>query len=163
MRTLLLPMALAASLASPAALGAPDCHTAAEIEAAEAIRFHTELMIGSLACREDGAATDTYTQYQAFTRRHADTLARFEQVLIARFGRLYDGDPVARFDDHRTRLANELADWVSQQPRLYYCAGQRALLDAWQERDDDVLASCARRRRHMAGKAYQMCGAQDGG
>lgn len=157
MRMSWLPVAMLALVAAAPATASTPCHTAAEIEAAEAIRFHTDMMVGSLACRKVRAGRDTYEEYKAFTRRHEPALVAYERTLINRFARLQDGDPVAAFDLYRTELANTTGLAAADAPTTAYCAGQMALLDAWAALGSSALQDYVRRRRFLEGAGYRLC------
>lgn len=157
MRLSWFPVAMLAVAAAMPAVASSPCHTAAEIEASEAIRFHTDMMVGSLACRKIGTGRDTYEEYKAFTRRHEPALVAYERTLINRFARLQVGDPVAAFDLYRTELANATGLAATDTPTAAYCAGQLALLDAWAVLGSSELQDYVRRRRFLEGPGYRLC------
>lgn len=140
-----------------AAPAVTPCYTPIEVEAAEAIRFHTDLMLGGLTCQDTVRGRDTLAEYKAFTRKHQEALVGYERVLKQRFGRLLGGDPVAQLDTYRTELANRMAEETARVPITGYCAGQAAMLSAWARSDSDVLKDYARRRRHLEADRYEMC------
>lgn len=153
--SLLMPLVLGA--ASAVAAPAP-CFTAEEVEAAEAIRFHTDLMVASLVCRPLRGDHDSYDRYRAFTRKHEGLFAAYERTLINRFARLESGgDPVRRFDTYRTELANALSDRAATTPLPSLCAGHAAVMDAWEPLDSNVLGTYLLRRRHMEIGRYAVC------
>jgi hypothetical protein len=106
--------------AALAAAAAPQCLAPNEIEAEQAVRFQTELMVVSDTC-----GAQTYTQ---FARRNRTTLVDYQQQVIDRFRR--DGTPhaEAKFDSYLTRLANEVSLRTGAQPVAAMCRDAASFL-----------------------------------
>jgi hypothetical protein len=98
MRRLVLAAALLAATAlQPAAAveRRDSCYSPAAIEADQAIRYMTDLMVVSSACQD--------SVYAEFRLRNAATIIAYQHALIAHF------HGTARFDDWNTELANEIS------------------------------------------------------
>jgi len=80
---------------------AASCYRAEEIEADQAVRFQTELMVVSDSC-----GSPSYTE---FTHRNASTLAAYQQRLIGYFRRVSGRGADTAFDRFITSLANKMA------------------------------------------------------
>ena len=95
MRKFLVAALVAAFLYQPvgSAVAAPACYSSAAIEAEEAIRFITDLMVASTACRDQ--------TYGLFQQRNKDAIIAYQKALITHF----HGN--AAFDRWNTALANE--------------------------------------------------------
>ena len=97
-----------------------DCLRPAEAEAEQAIRFQTELMVVSETCHEQ-----TYPQ---FLHRNRATLADYQRRMIERYRRAGAARPKASLDTYMTRLANETALRVSNEPVDALCHEQAEFL-----------------------------------
>jgi hypothetical protein len=97
-----------------------DCLRPAEAEAEQAIRFQTELMVVSEACHEQ-----TYPQ---FLHRNRKALAEYQKRMIERYRRTGAARPKASLDTYMTRLANETALRVSDEPVEALCHEQADFL-----------------------------------
>ncbi|MGO8919572.1 MAG: hypothetical protein ACLQJR_27035 [Stellaceae bacterium] len=131
-----------------AAAATPQCLRANEVEAEQAIRFQTELMVVSDTC---GAQT-----YTAFARRNRDALVAYQQQVIDRFRRSGASHAEASFDSYLTRLANEVSLRVGAKPVATMCRdAERFLATA------DTLAGDQFRRyvaeQAAAGGDYRRC------
>ena len=110
------PIAASLVLLSTTALGlaAPEqCLRAADMEAEQAIRFQTELMVMSDTCGQE--------TYVHFATRNRDAISAYQHQMIDRFKR--DGAPraEARFDTYVTRLANQISMRAGAQPVTALC------------------------------------------
>lgn len=103
-----------------AAAATPQCLRGQEIEAEQAIRFQTELMVVSDTC---GAQT-----YTAFARRNRAALVDYQQLIIERFRRAGASHAEARFDSYLTQLANEVSLRVGAQPVATMCRNAESFL-----------------------------------
>jgi type 1 fimbria pilin len=99
--------------AALAAAATPQCLRGEDVEAEQAIRFQTELMVVSDTC---GAQT-----YTTFARRNRDALVDYQQAIIERFRRAGVNHAEARFDSYLTQLANEVSLRVGAQPVATMC------------------------------------------
>jgi hypothetical protein len=113
--------AAAINVAPAAAASGGSCYTPAALEAEQAIRFMTDVMVVSSACKN--------TVYAEFRLRNRDAIIRYQNALIAHF----HGQRV--FDSWNTTLANESSMRQSTVPTAQLCvqAGdmlkQASLLD----------------------------------
>jgi hypothetical protein len=96
------------------------CLRPAEAEAEQAIRFQTELMVVSETCHEQ-----TYPQ---FLHRNRIALAEYQRRMIERYRRAGAPQPKASLDTYMTRLANETALRVSNEPVDVLCREQADFL-----------------------------------
>ena len=97
-----------------------DCLRPAEAEAEQAIRFQTELMVVSETCHEQ-----TYPQ---FLHRNRAALAEYQRRMIERYRRGGAPRPKASLDTYMTRLADETALRVSNEPVETLCLEQADFL-----------------------------------
>jgi hypothetical protein len=99
--------------AAVALAATPQCLNPDEIEAEQAIRYQTELMVVSDTC---GAQTYTH-----FARRNRDLLVEYQHQVIERFRRSGTARAEARFDSYMTKLANEVSLRAGRQPLAAMC------------------------------------------
>ncbi|MCB1556174.1 MAG: hypothetical protein KDJ15_02555 [Alphaproteobacteria bacterium] len=108
-------------LASPAFAGNAACYTAAEAEAEQGIRIHSELMVIGLNCQ--GMQTrgkNLYAQYREFSAAHGDLFAAYEDRLLGYFRKRGDADPEASLNTLRTAFANKISlDAAKMRPDLF--------------------------------------------
>jgi hypothetical protein len=100
----------------------PDCLRPAEAEAEQAIRFQTELMVVSETCHEQA--------YPQFLHRNRRALADYQRRMLERYRRAGAPRPKASLDSYMTRLANETALRVSDEPAEVLCHEQADFLAA---------------------------------
>ena len=77
------------------------CYSPADLEAEQAIRFQTNLMVISSACRD--------TVYGEFRARNTAAIIRYQKIMIAHFRREGARNAQSEFDAWNTSLANELS------------------------------------------------------
>lgn len=99
---------------------ATPCFKPAEIEAEQAIRFQTELMVLSDSCDAD--------IYPRFTQRNRRAIAAYQQLMIEHFRRLGSGHAEASFDSYMTKLANEVSLRNGREPLATLCGNAGAFL-----------------------------------
>lgn len=111
-------------LFSQGALASGRCYQPAEVEADQAIRIHSELMIIGLNCQHMGmrAGHNLYGMYREFTARHADLFAAYEQDLLSFYRDYGDPSPVDQLNAMRTRYANTISDEVAKMRPDVFCA-----------------------------------------
>jgi len=96
------------AFASPAF--AKSCYSAAELEAEQGLRIHSELMVIALNCQAaKGNTTNLYQKYEEFTQRHEAMLGRYEDTIMEVFRREGVANPEPALNDFRTALANRIA------------------------------------------------------
>lgn len=107
------------------------CLTSDELRAEEVIQFHSRLMVVALTCRTQRADVDLYRTYMEFTQRHQDVIRRSEQTLIDRLRRTGWQNPGPRFDNWRSKVANELSTDAARGGLRAFCtAAAEELLEA---------------------------------
>jgi hypothetical protein len=92
---------------------AATCYRADEIEADQAVRFQTQLMVLSDSC-----GSSSYTQ---FTHRNASTLAAYQEKMIGYFRRVSMRGADTAFDKFITSLANQSALSAGKEPIASLC------------------------------------------
>ena len=97
-----------------------ECWQPAEAEAEQAIRFQTELMVVSETCHE--------LTYPQFLHRNRTVLAEYQRRMIERYRRAGAPRPKDSLDTYMTRLANETALRVSNEPVEALCHEQADFL-----------------------------------
>jgi uncharacterized protein len=107
-------------IAASAAAAAQECLRPAEVEAEQAIRFQTELMVMSETCHEQ--------IYPHFLHRNRKALVDYQKRMIERYRRAGAARPTASLDTYMTRLANEVASRVSAAPVEELCREQADFL-----------------------------------
>ena len=95
-----------------AAQAAP-CYHATEIEADQAVRYQAKLMVLSDSCRTDS--------YRAFVTHNAQVLSFYQKQMIEYFRRQEARSPEDQFDRFLTRIANQIALSVGQEPLATLC------------------------------------------
>ncbi|MBV9521973.1 MAG: hypothetical protein JO010_04225, partial [Alphaproteobacteria bacterium] len=108
-------------LAAAASAAPPSCYRPGEIEADQAIRFQTELMVTSEVCK--------VSSYTDFTRRNREAIVAYQHALMDHFRRVGERNAEAMLDSYMTRLANELALSDGEQPAEALCARASVWLD----------------------------------
>lgn len=109
-----------------------------EVEADQAIRFQTELMVISDTC---GAQT-----YTRFARRNRDVLVQYQQQLIEGFRRGGSAHAEERFDSYLTQLANETSLRMGAQPVAQMCQNEQPLLTSADTMSSDDFRRYAAQR-----------------
>lgn len=92
---------------------AATCYRTDEIEADQAVRFQTQLMVLSDSCGS--------TSYTQFTHRNAATLAAYQATMIGYFRRIGARGADSAFDKFITALANKTALDVGKEPIAAVC------------------------------------------
>src|SRR5215471_4088277 len=77
------------------------CYSDADLEAEQAIKFQTNLMVISSACRD--------TVYGEFRARNTAAIIRYQKMMIAHFRREGARNAQGEFDAWNTSLANEIS------------------------------------------------------
>jgi hypothetical protein len=135
---------LAAVQGMPAfAASGGSCYTSVAMEADQAIRFMTDLMIVSSTCRD--------TVYAQFRLRNKDAIIRYQKALIAHF----HGE--SAFDKWNTSLANESARRGGGMPSAQFCQQAANLLKQAGALDSKGLHDLAVTKAASAGNSYVRC------
>ena len=93
---------------------APQCYSATEIEADQAVRYQAKLMVLSDSCRSNS--------YSEFVHRNAQVLSAYQRQLIGFYRRSDPRRPEDAFDRFLTRIANQIALTTGQEPLVSLCA-----------------------------------------
>jgi hypothetical protein len=127
-RTLMLSAPL---LLSMGAAWAEDCLSPVGLEAEQAIRFKTELMVVSELCR-DGS-------YTSFLWRNAGAIRDYQKQMIEFFIRSGNRDGVGALDSFETKLANEAMLRHARVPTEVLCLEKRNFLRSSGALDADAF------------------------
>ncbi len=125
-------------------LAAGNCYSPSAIEAEEAIRFLTELMVVSTACQD--------TTYAEFRLRNKDAIIAYQKAMITHF----HGAPA--FDRWNTSLANVSASKQAGLNVTQVCTQSAALLQQGKTLDTPKYKAFAAQQAAAAGARYEKCG-----
>lgn len=120
------------------------CFSAAAMEADQAIRYMTELMVISSSCQD--------TIYAEFRLRNADAIRGYQKAMIAHF------HGTKGFDDWNTTIANELSMKHSSIPTSQMCQQQAPLLAKARTLDLAGFHAYAVAAATAAAAQYHKCG-----
>ena len=98
------------------------CYSPADLEAEQAIRFQTNLMVISSACRD--------TVYGEFRARNTAAIIRYQKIMIAHFRHEGARNAQGEFDAWNTSLANQLSLQQGAQRRRSYVR-RRSISKKW--------------------------------
>jgi hypothetical protein len=147
MKSLFVGAALAAALLpqtiATAEARAGACYTQAAIEAEQAIRFMTDLMVVSTACRN--------TVYGMFRLRNKDAIIHYQKALISHF----HGN--AAFDAWNTALANEASRKQAGMTTAQVCEQAAALMKQAETLDLKGFEALAAARATSVSAQYAKC------
>jgi hypothetical protein len=144
--TVLLAACLVAVAASEARSAA--CFSAPEIEADQALRYVTRLMVVGDACRSPA--------YSKFLERNGETVSRYRDEMVRHFQR--SGDGGAGFDRYVTALANDEGRAIGGQSAAALCtAAESDMLAAADLLGPGDLRRLARARAAAQQAAYRRC------
>ena len=137
---------LAATAQQPAwSASAGSCYSPAAIEAEQALRFMTELMVVSSACQDP--------TYAEFRLRNKDAIVSYQKAMITHF----HGNK--EFDSWNTSLANKTAQRSAGQPTAQICATAAELLAKGKSFDTKAFRQYAATQAASSGEQYAKCGA----
>lgn len=116
---LLLSLVLLLIVSTPAMA----CYNAAEAEAEQAIRIHSELMVIGLNCQHmtPRGQQNFYSQYRQITNRHADLFSGYESTLI-NYYKKQGGNAERKMHDLRTSFANKTSTDVATMRPDVFCS-----------------------------------------
>jgi hypothetical protein len=114
---------------STSAWAKPACYSAAEYDAEQAVRLHTELMVIGLTCNAIEADRKLFAKYQQFTTKNRTSLLNWEKILIGHFGQTGKSNPTRQFDDFRTVAANEVAQRSALLTPPVFCQTHSDIVD----------------------------------
>jgi hypothetical protein len=121
-----------------------DCYTQSAIEAEQAIRFLTDVMIVSTTCQD--------TVYAEFRLRNRDPILAYQKAMIAHF----HGTP--GFDRWNTVIANEAAQKRAGQPSTIVCQQAADLMRQASALDPPKFRAFAASQAAAAAPSYPRCG-----
>jgi hypothetical protein len=85
------------------------CYSAAEFEAEQGLRIHSELMVIGLTCAKMPGGTALYGKYQSFTHKNQTLISSYENTLISHLRKSGSSNPEKDFHTLRTGLANHIS------------------------------------------------------
>jgi hypothetical protein len=142
-------LAIAAALAvavggAQAGWAASRCYSQAAIEAEQAIRYLTDLMVASTACQN--------TTYAEFRLRNRDAIVAYQKAMIAHFR----GAPA--FDKWNTVIANQAAQRQISVAPAVFCQQSQAMMKQAAAFDMKTFRAFAAAQAASAGTHYAKCG-----
>lgn len=99
------------------------CYSNAEAEAEQGIRIHSELMVIGLNCQHmtPRGQQNFYSQYRAFTQRHADLFSGYESTLVNYYNK-NGGSAERKIHDLKTSFANNVSTQVATTRPDVFCS-----------------------------------------
>lgn len=151
-KTILLAAILAAAAQQPgwaakkstAHSSGASCYTQNAIEAEQAIRFMTDVMVASSACQN--------TTYAEFRLRNRDPIVAYQKALIAHFR----GN--AGFDRWNTTVANEAAQKEGGIPTGQFCEQAKPIFQQASTLDPQSFRAYAASKAVEMKAGYTVCG-----
>ena len=119
-RGFMLSMAVCVVALSAQAATRGACYSGADIEAEQAIRFQTQVMVLSDICRD--------STYNSFSQHVRDALTGYQRQMVEHFRRTGRGSGERVLDSFMTRLANEFSLAAGHQSVAELCQGSASLL-----------------------------------
>lgn len=121
------------------------CYSAAEAEAEQAIRIHSELMVIGLNCQAMASryGENPYGQYAQLTSRNAGLFANYEKTLINYFRDTGVPKPESSFNNLRTVFANRISQQVAAKRPDVFCAENIKRLSRVANMSEDELRAWA--------------------
>jgi lipid A disaccharide synthetase len=136
--------ALAASKKSSSHNAGGNCYSQQAIEAEQAIRFMTDVMVVSSECQD--------TVYAEFRLRNRDAILAYQKAMIAHF---HGNKP---FDTWNTSLANQAAMKQAGQTVSQICTQSADLMAKAKSFDSNGFRQYAASQAAAAGAQYTKCG-----
>jgi hypothetical protein len=121
-----------------------ECYSQSAIEAEQAIRFLTDVMVISSTCQD--------TVYAEFRLRNRDPILAYQKAMIAHF----HGAPA--FDRWNTSIANQASSKHAGQPSVLVCQQAADLLKQASVLDPPKFKAFAAAQAAAAGPQYPQCG-----
>jgi hypothetical protein len=120
------------------------CYSQSAIEAEQAIRYITEVMVASSACRN--------TTYAEFRLRNKDAIIAYQKAMISHF----HGTPA--FDKWNTALANIAAQKQASENLGVFCQQSETLMKHAKALDPAAFHAYAAAQAAAVGTQYAKCG-----
>ena len=128
---------------------AATCYRADEIEADQAVRFQTQLMVVSDSCGSQS--------YSEFTHRNASSLAAYQQKMIGYYRRVSGRGADSAFDRFITSLANQMALSAGKEPVTALCTRSANLLSQGHTFDRNAFEHYVAQQAAAARGTYPAC------
>ena len=135
---------LMAAQAGWAADARAQCYSQSAIEAEQAIRYLTDVMLASTACQN--------TTYAEFRLRNRDAIVAYQKAMISHFR----GE--AAFDRWNTALANAAAQKQASANLGVFCQQAETLMKQAKALDPAAFRAYAASQAAAAGAQYPKCG-----
>ena len=116
------------SLGMSNAFAAESCYSADQALAEKELRYHTELMVITVTCKQGSDGRDLGHAYTGITRHYINDIKEAEHILEDHYASLYGGSGQEQLDKLRTRLANEYGQIVAKESAPRFCALRRDLV-----------------------------------
>jgi hypothetical protein len=140
-------------LAADVAFAEPACYSAAELEAEQMLRLHSELMVVTVTCQVGSRGDSLVPAYTGFTKRNIAALHEAEQTMTSYYENHGSGDGQDRLDKLRTKLGNEFGQKIADMSAQAFCNAYRDKVIAfYQASSADVLNEVE--RMEIADKSY---------
>jgi hypothetical protein len=123
---------------------ASPCYTPSAIEAEQAIRYLTDVMVASSACQN--------TTYAEFRLRNRDAIVAYQKAMISHFR----GEPA--FDRWNTALANIAAQKQANVNLGVFCQQSETLMKHAKALDPTAFRAYVASQATAAGAQYAKCG-----
>jgi hypothetical protein len=146
-KTIVVAAFLAAAAQQPgwaASKSSANCYTQNAIEAEQAIRFMTDVMVASSVCQN--------TTYAEFRLRNRDAIVAYQKALIAHFR----GN--AGFDRWNTSLANAAAEKHGGMPSQQFCDQSAPMFQRASGLDPQSFRAYAASQATASRDHYAVCG-----
>ena len=121
-----------------------QCYSQSAIEAEQAIRYLTDVMLASTACQN--------TTYAEFRLRNRDAIVAYQKAMISHFR----GE--AAFDRWNTALANAAAQKQASENLGVFCQRAETLMKQAKALDPTAFRAYAASQAATAGAQYPKCG-----
>lgn len=128
---------------------AAPCYHAGEIEAEQAVRYQAKLMVLSDSCRSDS--------YREFITHNAAVVSFYQKQMIGFFRRQEARSPEDAFDRFLTRIANQFALAVGQEPLASLCPRSADFLTQANSFGNDDFRHYVAEQAAIERRTYRVC------
>ena len=150
MKIIALAAAVLAAASLPAVAADRNCYSSSDMEAEQAIKFSTHLMVVSSACRD--------TVYGEFRNRNKDAILRYQKAMIEHFRRAGARNAQSEYDRWTTTLANEISLKQGMIPTAQVCQNSVEMLKMASTLDAKGLHDYAVAQATSPGNTSPKCG-----
>lgn len=123
--TLVLMVLFASVILPKLSFAASSCYNPDQVAAEHLLRFHSELMVITVTCRQSSQGADLVSAYTNFTKQNIERIKQAETTLKDYYTTKNGGDGISQLDQLRTRLGNEFGQEVANQSAPAFCAQRR--------------------------------------